>query len=70
MCGAGTRQSPIDLHRMRTPKSGNKGIDDSISFSDNFWEDKAEGELYNNGHTGNFLGISSATKCVIEACPW
>ena len=50
---------------MRTPKSGNKGIDDSISFSDNFWEDKAEGEIYNNGHTGNFWGILSAINCVI-----
>ena len=42
---------------MRTPRSGNERIDDSIIFSNNFWKRKAKGKLFKNGHTGNVLGI-------------
>ena len=41
--------------KIRKTKSKNEGIDDYISFSKNFWKDKAEGELFNNVHTGIFV---------------
>jgi len=54
VCAAGNMQSPVDLHGMRKPRSGKKDIDEPIFFSENFWEAKAEGELFNNGHTVEF----------------
>ena len=50
MCDSGKMQSPIDFNPREATKI--KGDNASIQFSDNFWTSDAEGEIFNNGHTG------------------
>ena len=52
-CGEGLTQSPVDLVASGTaPRPTNrKG---AFEFSEN-WFDDVDGELFNNGHTGNAL---------------
>ena len=50
MCDSGKMQSPIDFHPHEAIEI--KGENISILFSDNFWTSNAEGEIFNNGHTG------------------
>ena len=50
MCDSGKMQSPIDFNPSEATKI--KGANASILFSDKFWTSNAEGEIFNNGHTG------------------
>ena len=50
MCDSGKMQSPIDFNPREATIIKDKNA--SILFSDNFWTSNAEGELFNNGHTG------------------
>ena len=50
MCDYGKMQSPIDLNPSETVKI--KGAAGSILFSFNLWTSDAEGEIFNNGHSG------------------
>ena len=58
VCGSGQRQSPIDL-RFKKGKFAppNSTFVDAIHFSTNWWDEIAEGELENNGHTGKVYMI-------------
>ena len=48
---SGTAQSPIDLIGGRANSNGGFG---NLTFSD-AWYNKVEGELFDNGHTGNLI---------------
>ena len=52
MCDTGVMQSPIDLNPRLARKNQLDDVNASIIFSDSFWAENAEGELFNNGHTG------------------
>ena len=49
---SGTAQSPIDL--IGGPANNSNGGFGDLTFSD-AWYDKVEGELFDNGHTGNLI---------------
>jgi len=53
-CDTGAMQSPIDLNPRLARKNQLDDVDASIIFSDSFWTENAEGELFNNGHTVEF----------------
>ena len=54
VCGDGAIQSPIDLVRDESLGKTDK-IDQEITFDKSFFNEDAEGEFFNNGHTGNTI---------------
>ena len=52
VCGDGAIQSPINLVRDESLGKTDK-IDQEITFDKSFFNEDAEGEFFNNGHTGN-----------------